>query len=670
MLKLSSVSSGGIKVGVKVGKDYPSHPHFAEYGFGHGQNYDIVHDILNSCYIPIDGIQSEYFVGIQPDYVPPVVYTNSGNKPFEQPYFNQSDWHKYSNPFGILVTGLTESRPIHGENQVRKLSLDGTLSRSRFRGVNYENGFTAPIWGVQLPVCDQSYSGDRLYFPKYEILPPYSGSDFSLYSYIYGITSPLETVMKILTTIEDNSSMIPFVGYTSLAPYATVKCYGMYGSYPYTSCVFDITTDGHRSIRWTNFTSNGGYALRTRISATFSVYSRGNTHSPSTGLGVDVFGIHTIYEVDYQVFSLSLLPASIYGTWEPIPGKGGTFVSEQSASEDNFPLEAKSIHFDSPPELLREDKSSTANAIEYTFSENLGDFRPSVMMSFVDAAKKLNAFRSNYIEVIGESEELLHLAPSIKDALAAFMHARDGNLIDAALSVGDFLSSTYLLASFGWRPAVSNSRELLEKAKRVGDSFKILSAARTVNGKFSYDFSQSYKGYSGLHLKTRSKVRFRGVDEGFVLQAMKLDSIGLLPSSSNLWDLLPFSWLADYFVNLGTRLTVVDSIILAILNGIEFATHSYEISGNIPVSFLNQNELIGDTLAPPTFSVYFREVSRVVPLLFDSKIDYGANPYGPDNLILASLLWQIVRAYVSSTGSSSHSRPKRFWRPNHRPKGS
>lgn len=270
------------------------------------------------------------------------------------------------------------------------------------------------------------------------------------------------------------------------------------------------------------------------------------------------------------------------------------------------------------------------------------DIRPSCMVSYADAIATAKATTTNYVEVIKEGKELFELLPGLVSIVKTFLKLRSGSLSEFAenlpgdiRTIGDLLADWTLLQRFGLTPAASNAGDIRATLARVGSSLRALQADQTMHGVSFFDLEGTHLGPGSL--VTRSTIRMGGVKDDFVLKLLALDTLGLAPTASNLWDTVPWSWFLDYFTGLADKFNVIDAVIYGLIREVHYITHSYTI-------YSDHTENLKDLgLASHDLEVkhYFRETSRTVPTLFGGKIDYLAGK-GANRAITSAILWNML----------------------------
>jgi hypothetical protein len=186
-----------------------------------------------------------------------------------------------------------------------------------------------------------------------------------------------------------------------------------------------------------------------------------------------------------------------------------------------------------------------------------------------EASQKVNRNQVNMIAFLRDLKNPRALIPKLKN-----------------LEKLKTLSGNYLGMQYGILPTISDLKEIaaaFQKHKPYIDKngFKLYTASHQRNSSDSiYEFD----------LVQRIKIAIEDEDNGFVDLMNRVESSGFAPTLENIWDLIPYSFVLDWFVNVGDFLERVDSKMrLARLN-IRFATMSQKFtktwrirpSANIP----------------------------------------------------------------------------------------
>lgn len=117
------------------------------------------------------------------------------------------------------------------------------------------------------------------------------------------------------------------------------------------------------------------------------------------------------------------------------------------------------------------------------------------------------------------------------------------------------IADNYLTAHYGLLPTISDLQSIWNaitklKAHRDKYGFKTSSFGSRASGEWDG------KPYT---IEQHAKIAICDGDSGFLSLIDGLDSAGVFPSLSNLWDMVPYSFLVDWFVNVGDFLERVDT---------------------------------------------------------------------------------------------------------------
>lgn len=264
--------------------------------------------------------------------------------------------------------------------------------------------------------------------------------------------------------------------------------------------------------------------------------------------------------------------------------------------------------------------------------------------------EKVGGLTVNLAQAFGERKQTAMLiAQSMERILSVARAARHGDLIDIALQLGYpvkrnirkgrvygydrrtlinpgdrfNLANVWLEYKYGWKPLMQDiygSIELLNK-KIVSDGLSVGSSA---NGYYSEEGSLTPK-YS-LKKSTRARLRFhvRCQDEMVALAA----STGITNPALLAWELIPFSFVMDWFIPVGNYLeglsaydgfTFLNGSLSTVTNGTYFGNYQYSQDSD-----LEHTRVHG--IRHQTRSAYVRQAIARPPLLPPSF----RNPIGGD----------------------------------------
>jgi hypothetical protein len=246
-----------------------------------------------------------------------------------------------------------------------------------------------------------------------------------------------------------------------------------------------------------------------------------------------------------------------------------------------------------------------------------------VMEKFVDG------LGTNYIESARELKEIfgpLQLAVDETPWLGKKAKKVTKNLNGLAMILR-FLSNAALSYQFGVAPTMSDAKACakaidvwLLKHTQPGGLFH----PGTYYGSASLSPDQLnglfYDGYEVDSITFRSKARIGLSLDGLAPYVLGAQWLGVLPSFSNFWDLIPYSWLLDYVGPIGDLTSLVDYQILVAALNVEYSVNSITVDRNIirPGDNVTFEEV-------PGFEAIYRSHSRLVipgglPPLFPTSI--------------------------------------------------
>lgn len=274
----------------------------------------------------------------------------------------------------------------------------------------------------------------------------------------------------------------------------------------------------------------------------------------------------------------------------------------------------------------------------------MGFLRPSSFISSADALdKQMNAFSGNLLQNLQHIKDIASLFPNPADFERLIAKAIKGDP-SAIKDVLDLITQYILKYRFQIAPLIRD----IDKLRKLDISLvEQASKVQTLTsyGQFRYVFTdeENWMHDGQLVLVTRSKVRFISDPSTLMGQILMANSIGLLPTLARIWNLLPFSFVVDWFTNMSKRLHLVDDQVLWLALRVVFATHSYKVtyypSDEKLAAYNLQHADPGDQFG---VSMYIREFTRITPRLADSPYDFLRPTKGPDPVTVGSLMWQFI----------------------------
>lgn len=273
---------------------------------------------------------------------------------------------------------------------------------------------------------------------------------------------------------------------------------------------------------------------------------------------------------------------------------------------------------------------------------------PLVFLSYKDAVEKhFNFMSSNHLEALSELTDILRPVDSVIlfKSLPSFI-SKKGVLV---LKVLDLITDAYLTWRLGIAPTISDAEDVSRKARTFKSrilSGEVFAAQATSNGKFEIDLEAGdLPGAPECKVIVRTKLRIEPVLDSLLASVITTDSLGLLPKLSTMWDLIPFSFVLDWFTSAGTSADLIESQIKLLALDMVYHTSSIQVVRE----FTDQEQLDyhfeivpGDDaeVGAAGYKKYVRFVSRDVPILGPSRISYLPEPGIPDWFTAGSLLYK------------------------------
>lgn len=281
------------------------------------------------------------------------------------------------------------------------------------------------------------------------------------------------------------------------------------------------------------------------------------------------------------------------------------------------------------------------NSFKQAIDDSWDDIVPSSAFSTVDAFKQMTgSLDNNVLQTIAKIPEISSALPDIRAAISIL-----GDLVSRDLSVAtirdilDLASSTVLQGNFQWRPYY----ELLTKyLPQILSTLSSMSELRHLEvGYGSYTFELFNKlGRQEVTLHTRSKIVMDASTSGLASAALAIDSFGLLPKVSRAWDLVPFTFVVNWFTGIGKAIERAEySLLLATIPA--FYIHSYSLTSPLTEDELESLKVTSVGSEPASLKVYYRDISVYTPFPRDSRFGFGLPQGYPNSGILGSLLYQL-----------------------------
>lgn len=245
-------------------------------------------------------------------------------------------------------------------------------------------------------------------------------------------------------------------------------------------------------------------------------------------------------------------------------------------------------------------------------------------------------------------DDLASLVPEFSLALRSLLVLAKGRKLESLIDALDFLTALRLKERFGWRPDLDIISTYIPKVQSTLKTVSKLSSSGEVvaRGEFTYRFPSGTFGREDSRLIARSRLAVQMDQKSILTDLLGVRAIGLLPSPSSGWDLIPLSFVVDWFTDIGSRLRDLEAAGFSFLLPIKVYTHSYKITSPLTEEELALDGLSVGTLfgsESPVAQVFWRDVSRHAPFPRSSYFDFRMPSSLPNWMTGGSLAWQILR---------------------------
>lgn len=277
----------------------------------------------------------------------------------------------------------------------------------------------------------------------------------------------------------------------------------------------------------------------------------------------------------------------------------------------------------------------------------LSDCFPANFLSSKKAIDEhFERMKSNHIEAIAEIGDLFRLV----DVAKALANLRKFNFrnVSTLRRLLDLVTDAKLTYSLGVAPSISDAKDIALRANQFLSKYSSpdIFGENTIYGKFNLIIPDDLTtGFSGVRLEARSKIRCSVLPDSYLTAVLPVRSLGLLPSLSNLWDLLPFSFVVDWFTHNGDNLDDIDSSAIMLALEINISVHSiaicYDFNSDDEKDFLFHISSDGPTKTAG-YKTYCRYVLDTLPMLGPTRLSLHGVAGVPDWTLAASLLYKFI----------------------------
>lgn len=229
----------------------------------------------------------------------------------------------------------------------------------------------------------------------------------------------------------------------------------------------------------------------------------------------------------------------------------------------------------------------------------------------LDAVKHLQANATNMLEFLRDMRHPGMLIPKLQ-----------------RLATIRTLSDEALRAQFGILPTISDLRHI------VG-AFESIKPYIDKNGYKTYNahcFQSASDKDVTYRLEQRLKLAVDDEDNGLSDLAMRLDNLGAFPRLENLWDLVPYSFVIDWFVDVGQLLQRIDHKLILLQLNIRYVTMSDRKS--IEINIDRADSPIQGNLSTVRYHRWVTDHCPAPPLSLELSSDLGKHVFTGGMLVI------------------------------------
>jgi hypothetical protein len=275
--------------------------------------------------------------------------------------------------------------------------------------------------------------------------------------------------------------------------------------------------------------------------------------------------------------------------------------------------------------------------------DNLFDIASSCIHSTVAAFKDLeDSVNPNVLQSLSKLPEISEQLPRIREAVEVLSSLVKRDLSYHTLkSIFDLATSTKLSADFTWRPYLDLLTNYLPIVLTSIQSLGIRNSERAIGyGSFRFQII-NHLGRKAVNLRTRTKLVMDTRGNSLLSSITQVDALGLLPKASNLWDLLPFTFVVNWFTSVGQSIRRAEySLLLATIPA--YYVHTYTLTSPLTDEELDLLKASNASSEDPVLRVYIRDVTLCTPYPRNDPFGFGLPTQLPSLGTVGSLLYQLI----------------------------
>jgi hypothetical protein len=294
-------------------------------------------------------------------------------------------------------------------------------------------------------------------------------------------------------------------------------------------------------------------------------------------------------------------------------------------------------------------------------------------------SRSFEAFRQNSVRIAPDCYSMVFF--SSKDAIDNFIDGTKANNLENLSQIGDLfglvdvyqllrtvkqlrkikgisllvtllnlLSEAKLIYSFAIAPSLADANDIAEKAaslRRTLFSSELL-REKTVYGNAVFDVPEELRlDFQGMFLEVRSKLRFRINPDSYLSSMLPWKSLGLLPSLSNLWEVIPLSFLVDWATNLGPNVENLEMSAMFMAVDVKTSIHSVNLYYPFEQDLLDAHNISGFSEGTGVnfagYKFYDRFKLKSIPTLMPTRFPAFASAV-PSWSTAGALFYQLIKS--------------------------
>lgn len=270
------------------------------------------------------------------------------------------------------------------------------------------------------------------------------------------------------------------------------------------------------------------------------------------------------------------------------------------------------------------------------------DIVPASLFSTADAFKDSErSLNVNILQNLAKLPDIASALPHIREGIdvASRLLRRDFSL-STLREVLDLVTSTELQRSFEWRPYLDVFTTYLPQLASLWGTLGHFTQNSIGRGSWFFRFPDKVFGRQDVTLTARSKIVMDTSGSALLSSLLGADAVGVLPKASNIWDLIPFTFVVNWFTGVGGMIRRAEySAYLLTLPA--YYVHTYTLSSPFSSQELEAWNLRSFSEQSAGLRVYYRDLSLFSPLPRDSRFGFGLPQGLPPVGTFTSLLYQL-----------------------------